>query len=128
MRVITIFLFVLLAFCQKESSNSNKEAILLLALRSNSSTSCTPTSSSPGFSTLAAAGTTNNCLNGCHDQTNKTGNMVINDYNSVIQYVVKGSPEQSILYGKISSGSMRVNSNATINTAVYNWIKGCAVQ
>ncbi|MCX7998522.1 MAG: hypothetical protein N3A69_06145, partial [Leptospiraceae bacterium] len=63
---------------------------------------------------------------GCHSGSNPQANFDITSYNSVLSRVQVGNPEASLLYQKITTGSMKANSTQNINQAVYCWIKGGA--
>lgn len=131
-----LFLFagiLSILFCtNKKSSDKEKQIALIGFLASSSSTffqsqsqSFTCNTPNPSFSSLAQAGTTNNCAN-CHGGSNPQANFDVTSYSSVLSRVQSGNPEGSLLYQKITTGSMKQNSTQQINQAVYCWIKGGA--
>lgn len=127
--------FLIFANCSEKKDDSSKlAAIAVLASRSvsgstvsgltqSSTFSCSV--SNPAFSTLASAGTTSNCAkSGCHNTASSQQGLDITSYTSVKAKAVSGDPAGSLIYQKITSGTMAVNSNSTIAQAVYCWIKG----
>ncbi len=139
---VSFLTFVLLIFgnCnEKKEDNSKLIALVALASRSASGLSAGTTGTSgltasstfscsvsnPAFSTLASAGTTSNCAkSGCHNTASSQSGLDMTSYNSVKAKAVSGDPANSLIYQKITSGTMSVNSNSTIAQAVYCWIKG----
>ena len=143
---ISFLTFIFLAFgncTEKKEDGSKLLAAAVLASRSGSASSVsstgsttgssglTPSStfscsvSNPAFSTLASAGTTSNCSkSGCHNTASSQQGLDITSYTSVKAKAVSGDPAGSLIYQKITSGTMAVNSNSTIAQAVYCWIKG----
>lgn len=136
-------LFLIFGNCnEKKEDNSKLIALAALASRSGasasgSSTGTTGTSgltasstfscsvSNPAFSTLASAGTTSNCAkSGCHNSATSQQGLDITSYTSVKAKAVSGDPANSLIYQKITAGTMSVNSNSTIAQAMYCWIKG----
>ena len=79
--------------------------------------------SSPPFSSLATSGTTNNC-SGCHPSGLSAFDIL--DYPAVSAKVTANNPEGSILYQKVSTGSMKGYSTSAIGQAIYCWIAGGA--
>jgi hypothetical protein len=126
--------FITAANCQKttKSSNTNTIAIILLLSANKSSTSCIVNSNSPKFSTLASAGTANTTIpgcssSGCHTTADKSGNMDISNYDSVMKKVVPGNTSQSILYNVVQpGGKMNPYTNSQISATIKAWIEGCA--
>ncbi|TGN08228.1 LIC11213 family lipoprotein [Leptospira ilyithenensis] len=76
----------------------------------------------PAFSSLATAGFNSTCgSSGCHDGTTRYN---ATNYNQVKGYTVAGSPTTSSLYTAQSTGSMAVNTNQSVDKAIYCWILG----
>ncbi|MCB1179260.1 MAG: hypothetical protein KDK36_16890 [Leptospiraceae bacterium] len=133
MKILIGLFFIFLVFSCKEEKEDNT-ALLALVVLSRSTTSTytanttfTCSTSNPAFSTLADAGTTNNCAkSGCHNSTSKQQGLDITSYSSVLAKVNSGDPPNSLLYQKITSGSMSSNSTEAITKAFYCWIKGGA--
>lgn len=86
--------------------------------------SCTTT---PKFSDLSSSGLSSKC-GGCHGSGSPKGGVDVSSYSSVSAKVSGSSPEGSIFYTAIKSGSMSSYSDSTLNNAVYCWIKGGASQ
>ena len=86
---------------------------------------CEVSATSPAFSTLSAAGVGANC-DSCHGGSAPKAGLVTSDYNSMTARVVKGDAANSVLYQKVTTGSMKTNSDAVINQAIFDWIQGCA--
>lgn len=142
--LFSLTVFLIFANCSEKKDDSSKLAAALLLSRSVSGASSvsatgsstgtsglTPSTtfscsvSNPAFSTLASAGTTSNCSkSGCHNTASSQQGLDITSYTSVKAKAVSGDPAGSLIYQKITSGTMAVNSNSTIAQAVYCWIKG----
>lgn len=116
--LIFLLIFNFLWFCSKTKSSTTT---------SNSSQTFNCSVQIPSFSSLAQAGTTNNCSS-CHSGSSAQANFDVTSYSSVIARVQVGNPEGSLLYQKITTGSMKGNSTPSINQAVYCWIKGGAIE
>ena len=117
-----LFLIVILNCSQKKKSPDYSSLYPLITGQST-----TPTcSATPSFSTLAAAGTTTNCIS-CHGIGGTAQALMdITSYTSVKSHVTIGNPNNSSLYAKITTGNMATYSNSSINNAVYCWILGGA--
>ncbi|HNO25946.1 MAG TPA: hypothetical protein PKK94_23390, partial [Leptospiraceae bacterium] len=62
----------------------------------------------------------------CHSGGSPSGGYDLSTY-SGMKTRVSSVPETSLLYQKITTGSMAVNSNTSFNQLVYCWIKGGAL-
>lgn len=135
------WIILLLAFwnCDYKSSDDEERNRILAGVllsrvsggstSSTTSSSITCSSSSPSFSTLASAGVNTNCArSGCHDGTTQQSGFNATSYSSSLARVVVRNPNSSLLYTKVSTGSMAQYSNSTINTAIFCWIQGGANQ
>lgn len=129
-----LFLMIIsVVHCSNKKSSDEEKKIALIGFLlssgslpfSNASINYTCNTTSPSFSSLAQAGTSTNCVN-CHSGSSPQANFDITSYNSVLSRVQVGNPEGSLLFQKITAGSMRANSTQSINQAVYCWIKGGA--
>jgi len=96
--------------------------------------SCTPTGTSPSFTTLAT-GFNTYCAS-CHTGAGAANNFDVNLYSSVVARVTKGNPTQSLLSQKIKNtppvGTMsgKIPANAAgdaFRLQINDWILGCAV-
>lgn len=129
---ITLFFGVFIQNCENNSSDQaakDQQKLLISALAvSGSATNPTAINCSdpaPAFSTLGAAGTSASCAkSGCHNTATAQNGLDMSNYSSVKQRTTTGNPAGSLLYTKITSGSMAGYTNGTINAAVYCWIKG----
>jgi hypothetical protein len=118
------------AYGIKDTGDSEKEVAriaLLTSLVSRTSTTGTTgttgtgvTPSCTGISTFSAVSTAEGgkCVS-CHGAL---GGFTFN-YSGALTRVTAGSPESSSLYTIVTTGSMASKSDATINTAIYCWIK-----
>jgi len=122
-----IFASTILAGCSYGSADKQKADTQLISslLQCGPPKNCVITAASPSFSTLALAGTTTSCTT-CHSGANLNAGLDITSYSSVLARVRAGDASCSLLYQKITGGSMAGNSTPAINSAVLNWIQGCA--
>ncbi|MCB1179147.1 MAG: hypothetical protein KDK36_16295 [Leptospiraceae bacterium] len=136
MRKILFLLILFFINCSNGKSSEKEYNIFLMGKilselgitgTSSSTTNFNCTNSSPSFSTLASAGATNNCSS-CHSGSTLNAGLDITTRSSVLSRITTGSPENSLLYIKITSGSMKVHTTNSITEAVYCWIKGGALQ
>jgi len=137
MKVLISIIPILLIGCMEKSNNQAQLAALAALSQSTRSsntntvpntTACTSNyncTSSPSFSTLAAAGTNDSCAtSGCHTRATQQSGLDITDYNSTKAFTNPGNPCSSRMYTAITTGAMAGNSNRQINEAVYCWIAG----
>ena len=138
MKILIPILLALAVNCNETNDNTNKQALALAVLNhtgkattpssSIPSSSCTSNfncTTSPSFSTLAAAGTNVSCAtSGCHTRATQQSGLDITDYNSTKAFTNHGNPCSSRMYTAITTGAMAGNSNRQINEAVYCWIAG----
>ena len=121
--VLAVFVAGFFLSCNnKKAAEEDEQEKLITYLLNTSSIQCPE--QTPTFATLSLAGTSSCGTSGCHDDLTKSADLDINVYLSVKAKTVPGDPMNSILYQAIATGSMKDNSNNTINTAVYCWIKG----
>ncbi len=59
----------------------------------------------------------------CHNEELRVNQFVITDYNMVRDRVKPRNPEDSLLYLKITEGTMRFYANEEIRRGVYCWIR-----
>ncbi|BDA78956.1 hypothetical protein LPTSP3_g18860 [Leptospira kobayashii] len=134
---IIVLLGCLTACANEKASEKDKDTAIGAALlsqlsRSGSSSSTSTTTgkfpiptcevAAPAFSSLATAGFNSTCgSSGCHDGTTKYNTT---NYAAVKAYTVPGSPTTSSIYIAQSTGSMAVNTNQSVDKAIYCWILG----
>ena len=116
---ILLTLLSLIVYCKAKPVEEDNGNVALALLLSSATSNCPVTSP---FSSLVGSGTSGCGNSGCHNSTDLAGGMNIADYASVKSKVVVNKPEESLLYQKITTGSMQGNSNPTINSAIYCWI------
>ena len=61
---------------------------------------------------------------GCHSGGGPSGGFDITNYTAAKSRIIPGDPANSLLYTKITTGSMKGYSTTTINNAALNWICG----
>ncbi|MCE9501648.1 MAG: hypothetical protein K8R21_14280 [Leptospira sp.] len=128
--------FFLMSCESKTEDESMKQYIALYTIlnssRSGSNASGTTTNitcnvAAPAFSSLAQAGTTTSCAkSGCHDTGTKQSGLDMSDRTTVVTRVISGNPDSSLLFQKVTTGTMAVNTTTNITNAIYCWIKGGA--
>ena len=119
-----------LAFCQKGNYDKTERDYILTSLflqtAQTTSTGSTTTSSSctttVSFANLQASSFNSNCAR-CHASGQAQGSLMdANDYSSVVSKVTPGNSSNSLLYTKITTGSMTQYANDEIRTLVQCWI------
>ncbi|HMV79834.1 MAG TPA: lipoprotein [Leptospiraceae bacterium] len=126
--ILLIISALFLSGCSSESADGIKKRywtlVLLLNPKSVSSTpiSCTGTVT---YSSLSSNSVFFNCRS-CHSGGAPSGGYDISTLTGM-KTRVSSTPETSLLYQKITTGSMAVNSNTSFNQLVYCWIKGGAL-
>ncbi len=76
----------------------------------------------PTFTELQEKGVFNNCIQ-CHNVLKSDGNLNLLEYNQTISRVEPGDPQNSLLYQKVTTGTMKNYSNSCINDAIRKWIE-----
>lgn len=121
--------------CESKSSDEEERNRLLagialnryLAAAPSTNTSCT--TSAPTFSSLAAAGVTTSCAkSGCHIGSSPASGFDATSFSAASSRVTAKNPSGSLLYQKVNAGSMSVYTSSQINTAIFCWIQGGALQ
>lgn len=125
-----LFVLILIFFnvCNlKNEEDKTKEAFLQQWILNSFQANCKEYNLSiqPTFLELQQNNVWENCLR-CHNNTHAEGNFQIDNYGSVYARVVPYEPEQSLLYIKITTGSMKDYSNFCLNNAVRKWIEAGA--
>ncbi len=132
--LVCFFSLFILFGCQKNSSDKQESQKILLGLALSSFTNTKPTTSQQitctandptSFNSLLTK--LSNCQS-CHSGANPSANFDITSYSKVSSLVKAGDPKNSFLYQKVTTGSMAVHSNASINQAIYCWILNGANQ
>ncbi|TGK29027.1 hypothetical protein EHQ12_00945 [Leptospira gomenensis] len=126
--VLAIFFAVSFQDCQNKKSSDEEETLKSLGyllggstpLKELSAADCTDPA--PTFATLGASGISGTCSN-CHNPGNANAGFDVTSYTAVLNRVVAGNPQSSLLFQKINTGSMRVFNNNDINKAVFCWIQ-----
>jgi hypothetical protein len=120
---ITAFLVILGMFlgnCENKKADSieqdrvNLGLLVKIVTGASAAPSCTGSST---FSAVSAAGDSK--CSGCHGTQ---GGYTFSASGSAA-FVTAGKPESSKMYLTVSSGNMAPKSDATINSAIYCWIK-----
>ena len=114
-------IFIILFFtinCQYNSSDKQSSEKQMMGLLLAGAASAGQCNKNAPFAILATAGTTDKC-SGCHPGA---GGFDISDYNQVKSRVTAGDPDNSLLYRKITTGSMKANATDAIRAAVKCWI------
>ncbi|MEM7183218.1 MAG: hypothetical protein AAF518_20065 [Spirochaetota bacterium] len=126
-KLLLITCILLLAFCQKGNYDQTERDYVLSSLVLQTATSSTSTTSSScsttvSFATLQASSFNSNCAR-CHASGQAQGSLMdANDYSSVVSKVTPGNSNDSLLYTKITTGSMTQYANDEIRTLVQCWI------
>ncbi|MCC5814156.1 MAG: hypothetical protein JJT78_05315 [Leptospira sp.] len=125
-----IFLILVMVFIHcspSKSSSPDDEGIIVLAWlqqqsitsRENSIYDC---SDSDGrFQTMLDSGPREVCTQ-CHNEELRVNDFVITNYRMVQSRTIPGYPSQSLIYLKITEGSMRNYANSSIQKGIYCWI------
>lgn len=123
-KILIIITALLFSGCSSESADDSKKRYWTLVLLMNAKTaSAAPVSCSTGvtYSSLSSNSVFFNCRS-CHSGGAPSGGYDLSTY-SGMKTRVSSAPETSLLYQKISAGTMSVNSNSSFNQLVYCWIK-----
>ncbi len=130
MRILLIMISALfLTGCSSESTDDVRKRYWTLVFLLNQKTASSAPVSCSGnvtYSTISSNSVFFNCRS-CHSGGAPSGGYDISTY-SGMKTRVSSSPETSLLYQKISAGTMAVNSSSAFNQLVYCWIKNGAVQ
>lgn len=59
----------------------------------------------------------------CHNEELRVNQFVVTDYNMVRERVVPRRPEESLVYQKVTEGTMRFYANDEIRRGIYCWIR-----
>ncbi|PJZ69079.1 hypothetical protein CH373_17540 [Leptospira perolatii] len=122
-------LLIFLTFLSCENSGADKihggadKAYLYEGLTST----YTCQNSAPPFSSLNQEGGSQTLCGNCHSLSNIKGGVDITSYSSLLNVVVPGSPNTSILYRVLLPGGLMSGYTAdSLNKAVFCWIQGGA--
>ncbi len=119
---LSIFIF---SYCNLKNEENKEKELLLQQLLNTNNCNTYNLSSMPTFTELQNQGVFNSCIQ-CHNALRLDGNLNLQDYEQTRSRVVPYNPQNSLLYQKITTGTMKSYSNDCINEAIRKWIEAGA--
>lgn len=127
--IFLVFLLIILNECKLKNEEDKEKELLVQQLLNNNSnnTNCVNYNLSlkPTFTELQEKGVFNNCIQ-CHNALKFDGNLNLLDYNQTVSRIEPNDPQNSLLYIKVTTGTMKNYSNNCINDAIKKWIEAGA--
>jgi hypothetical protein len=122
--ILLIFLYIIIGCNLKNEEDKKKEQFIQNILLNQIQSECKPyyLSEETTFRELHQKNVFESCLR-CHNSNNRSGNLDLKDYSQTRALVVPYNPEESLLYQKVTIGSMKDYSNSCINLAIKKWIE-----